>query len=94
MPQKLGQIPDPQATFSFVGYSGCVVDGHIPCGTSAVQYYPLLSDYQSDSVQLLFDLTPISNHDVDIALLEYEISSQLRPSHNHAADFFFSMYVT
>jgi hypothetical protein len=94
MPQILGQLLGLQATFSFVGHSGYVVDGHMPCDTSAALKYPSSPDCQSDSVQSLFDLKQILDHDVDIALLEYEISSQLRPNHNHAADFFFSMYVT
>jgi hypothetical protein len=61
---------------------------------SVAQYCPSLSYCQSDSVQSLFALKLTLNHDVDIALLEYEITSQLKPNRNHAADFFFSMYVT
>jgi hypothetical protein len=89
MPQKPDQILDPQATFSSAYYCGCVVDGHIPCDTNVALCCSSSSDCQSDSAQSLFDPIQIVDHDVDIALLEYEIPSQLRPTHSHAADFFF-----
>jgi hypothetical protein len=94
MPQKLDQIPHPQATSSFAHYCDCVVDGRIPCDTSVVLCYSSLPDYQSDSVQSLFDPIQILDHVAEIGYLECEIASQLRPTHNHAADFFFYMYVT
>jgi hypothetical protein len=36
MPQKPGQILDPQTTLSSAYYCGYVVDGHIPCDTNVV----------------------------------------------------------
>ncbi|MBU3602485.1 hypothetical protein [Polynucleobacter sp. AM-25C3] len=94
MSQKPGQILDPQDTFSSAYYCGCAVDGRIPCDTNVVLYSSSSSDCQSDSVRSLFDPIQIVDHDVDIAPLEYEIPSQLRPTHSHAADFFFYKYVT
>jgi hypothetical protein len=94
MPQKLDQIPHPQATSSFACYYECVVDGHMTFDTSVVVHFSLLSDCQSGSVRLLFDPIQIADHDAEIESLEYVIASRLRPTHNHAADFFFYMYVT
>ena len=76
-----------EATFSSAYYCGCVIYGHMTFETSVALNYSLLSDCKSDSVQSLFDLTLNLNHEVDIAPLRYEISSQLRPTHSHAADF-------
>jgi hypothetical protein len=94
MPQKLDQIPHPQATSSFAYYCECVADGHTTFDTSVALCYSSLPDCQSDSVQSPFDPTQILDHVAEIGCLECEIPSQLRPTHNHAADFFFYMYVT